>query len=94
METSIRHFDQHRPRATPGFLRTSEAACGPASTELFFSPYDDDARIAKEICRKCSVRWECLAYALETGQGHGVWGGLTSEERHALRRKTRQGMKP
>ena len=42
---------------------------------------------AKEVCLSCPVRAECLEYALETGQRHGVWGGLSEHERRVLRRQ-------
>lgn len=39
---------------------------------------------AKAVCRACPVRQECLAYALANHEKHGVWGGLTWEERKHL----------
>ena len=36
---------------------------------------------ARLLCRCCGVRRECLDYAVSTGQSHGVWGGLTTQER-------------
>lgn len=36
---------------------------------------------AKKICASCSVRSECLEWALSHGEKWGVWGGLTVEER-------------
>ncbi|MER5738573.1 MULTISPECIES: WhiB family transcriptional regulator [unclassified Streptomyces] len=39
---------------------------------------------AKELCVGCSVRAECLAYALDRRIEHGVWGGMTERERRAL----------
>jgi WhiB family redox-sensing transcriptional regulator len=42
---------------------------------------------AKEVCRRCEVREQCLAWALEAGQDHGVWGGLSEDERRALKRR-------
>lgn len=44
---------------------------------------------AKAVCGLCPVRVECLEWALETGQDAGVWGGLSEEERRALRRLRR-----
>ena len=35
-------------------------------------------------CRRCPVIATCLAYALDTGQEYGVWGGQTERERRAL----------
>lgn len=43
--------------------------------------------IAKNICRACPVKTECLEYALATHE-YGVWAGTTQRER-ALIRKTR-----
>jgi WhiB family redox-sensing transcriptional regulator len=39
---------------------------------------------AKAICSRCLVRGECLAFAIRTRQMHGIWGGLTEEERYPL----------
>jgi len=41
---------------------------------------------AKAVCRRCPVSGECLAWALASGQDDGVWGGLSEDERRALRR--------
>lgn len=39
---------------------------------------------AKLICRRCLVRTECLAEALDNGIEAGVWGGMTERNRRAL----------
>jgi WhiB family redox-sensing transcriptional regulator len=41
-------------------------------------------RRAKAICAECSARDECLDYALEIREPHGVWGGLNESERTQL----------
>jgi WhiB family transcriptional regulator, redox-sensing transcriptional regulator len=41
---------------------------------------------AKTICAGCTVRAQCLDYALDTNQEPGIWGGLTEDERRTLRR--------
>ena len=33
------------------------------------------------------VKDSCLAWALESGQDAGVWGGLSEDERRALKRR-------
>jgi WhiB family redox-sensing transcriptional regulator len=33
------------------------------------------------------VKEPCLAWALESGQDAGVWGGLSEDERRALKRR-------
>ncbi len=67
------------------------AACKDSRPGLFFpigSTGDALAEIdaAKAICRSCPVREECLAFALETNQDSGVWGGTSEDERRQLRR--------
>ncbi|GAA4983436.1 WhiB family transcriptional regulator [Yinghuangia aomiensis] len=77
------------------------AACrdtsgGSAYAEWFSEPDDvreSDAaremreRAAKSLCRSCPVRRDCLVAALEEHDEHTIRGGLTVEERRALRRK-------
>ncbi|MDU5073367.1 MAG: WhiB family transcriptional regulator, partial [Cutibacterium avidum] len=41
----------------------------------------------KKVCARCEVRAECLAWALEAGQDHGVWGGMSEDERRAIKRR-------
>ncbi|MFC5647076.1 WhiB family transcriptional regulator [Kitasatospora cinereorecta] len=50
---------------------------------------------AKAVCRRCPVLISCLAWALETRQETGVWGGISeSERRHLRRRANRHDMEP
>jgi Transcription factor WhiB len=53
-------------------------ACRHADPELFFpvspsGPSLDQITQAKAICAGCPVRQQCLAFALDTRQDHGVW---------------------
>ena len=71
----------------------SVAACRSADPDLFFpisdsGPAVEQAVKAKAICATCRVRRECLAFALRTGQVHGIWGGTTEGERAVGRRRT------
>lgn len=43
-------------------------------------------REAREFCRTCPVRTECLAHALDQRIEFGVWGGMTERQRRALLR--------
>jgi WhiB family redox-sensing transcriptional regulator len=45
---------------------------------------------AKAVCRRCPVRPDCLTDALERIP-NGIAGGLTEDERRALRRNGRGG---
>ena len=71
------------------------AACRGEDPELFFpvgttGPAEAQVQSAKAICALCPVREECLQWALDTAQDAGVWGGLSEEERRALRRGQRR----
>ena len=39
------------------------------------------------MCRRCEVIETCLKWALDSGQDAGVWGGLSEDERRALKRR-------
>jgi WhiB family transcriptional regulator, redox-sensing transcriptional regulator len=43
------------------------------------------AERAIAICDTCPHQRECLQYALDNGEVHGTWGGLTAEQRKDLR---------
>jgi len=68
------------------------AACRDEDPELFFpigntGPALLQIEEAKSVCRRCPVREDCLQFALESGQDAGVWGGLSEDERRALKRR-------
>jgi WhiB family transcriptional regulator, redox-sensing transcriptional regulator len=67
-------------------------ACLSADPDLFFpisatGPALAQIAQAKAVCAGCQVRQECLEFALQTHQIHGVWGGTSAEERASLRRR-------
>ena len=53
---------------------------------IFFPNDKSDGLAAKTICRRCTVRAECLAEALGDPGLVGVWGGTTERDRRVLRR--------
>jgi WhiB family redox-sensing transcriptional regulator len=68
------------------------AICRDEDPELFFpigntGPALLQIEQAKAVCRRCPVIQQCLAWALESGQDAGVWGGLSEDERRALKRR-------
>ncbi len=63
------------------------AACKEADPDLFFPERGSPGDSAKRVCVNCSVRLECLEYALANSERYGVWGGLTERERTRLRRQ-------
>ena len=73
------------------------ALCAETDPEAFFPEKGRPTRPAKQVCRACPVRAECLADALEhmglhEYGTHGVWGGLSSEEREAAAAEYEQGI--
>jgi WhiB family redox-sensing transcriptional regulator len=71
------------------------ARCIGEDPELFFPvgsslPAMEQAERAKAVCRECPVIETCLAWALDTCQDAGVWGGLDEEERREIRRARRR----
>ena len=48
---------------------------------IFYTGYPKDELKAKAICSECSVKWECLKEAIETGEEFGIWGGMNYTER-------------
>ena len=68
------------------------AVCREEDPELFFpigntGPALLQIQEAKAVCCRCPVIEQCLRWALETGQDDGVWGGLSEDERRAMKRR-------
>ena len=71
----------------------NRSACLDEDPELFFpigntGPALLQTEEAKDICRPCEVLETCLSWANEFGRDAGVWGGLSADERRALKRRT------
>jgi WhiB family transcriptional regulator, redox-sensing transcriptional regulator len=61
-------------------------ACLSADPDLFFPIATGAGAMrqitqAQRICAGCGVRQQCLEFAMQTGEVHGIWGGTTPEER-------------
>lgn len=73
------------------------AACRTADPELFFpisstgSARADITR-AKALCARCGIRRQCLDYAIDSHQAHGVWGGASEEERRVIAARRRRDL--
>lgn len=78
-------------RATTDAWQLRAACKGPQAT-AFFPPAHAERKEekvsreerAKAICATCSVRRDCLEYALRIREPHGIWGGLNEVERKQL----------
>lgn len=62
------------------------ANCLGVDPDLFFPERGASTREAKEVCRGCVVREDCLEYALSNGEKFGIWGGMSERERRRIRR--------
>jgi WhiB family redox-sensing transcriptional regulator len=68
------------------------AICRDEDPELFFPIGNSGPALlqiaeAKAVCQRCPVTSECLSWAIESGQDAGVWGGMSEDERRALKRR-------
>jgi WhiB family redox-sensing transcriptional regulator len=89
MSLTTRRPTTRAARLTRRYDWRDDAACARTDPETFFpqgqpSTVRTGEEAAKRICAGCFVAEECLAWALNTGQHIGVWGGLTADERRGL----------
>ena len=74
-----------------------DASCRDADPTLFFHPEGERGAArrnrdtaAKAICATCPVIHQCCQHALAVQEPYGVWGGLTEDEREAIRARKRR----
>jgi WhiB family redox-sensing transcriptional regulator len=60
--------------------------CLQLDPEAFFPDPGASSAAALSACARCVVRDRCLEWALENDIRFGIWGGLTEDERRALRK--------
>jgi WhiB family redox-sensing transcriptional regulator len=63
------------------------ANCRGVDPNFFFPERGGSVSEAREVCKGCVVREDCLEYAMKNGEKYGVWGGLSEKERRLLRRQ-------
>lgn len=65
-----------------------DALCREVGQELFFPEHASEISEPKQTCSLCTVRSECLDYALSLPfVVEGVWGGTTERQRRKLRQR-------
>ncbi|MEM9714671.1 MAG: WhiB family transcriptional regulator [Actinomycetota bacterium] len=79
----MKHDTEHDEQ--PGWWELSN--CLGVDPDLFFPERGASTREAKEVCRGCVVREDCLEYALVNGEKFGIWGGMSERERRRIRRE-------
>ena len=75
---------KHAAKTPPGPWK-NQANCLGVEPDLFFPSRGASTRQAKECCRGCTVRLQCLEYSLANKEVHGIWGGLSERERRRIR---------
>lgn len=66
-----------------------DAACKGQDQKHFFPDRGANGghHKAKQVCAGCSVRVDCLRYALKNNISYGVWGGLPPASRSRNKKK-------
>ena len=60
-------------------------ACKDSSPAMFFpEDREETSHEAFALCFRCECRAVCSEYAIEQGEVHGIWGGLTQAERRKI----------
>lgn len=69
----------------------ADAVCAQTDPDSFYPARGGSTKAAKLVCSGCPVIEECLEFALEHEERHGVWGGLSERERRKIETDRRQG---
>lgn len=62
----------------------ARANCRGLDPDLFFPTRGESTTEARAVCQGCDVREQCLQYALDNREPHGLWGGLNVRERRKI----------
>ena len=65
-----------------------DGACVGDERNLWFPDAGGSTRAARQVCARCSVKQQCLDYAL-VHEEFGIWGGMSPEQRNRYRREQR-----
>ena len=84
-----------RQEVAPWHIWRDNGNCRDSDPNLFFPLGRGRAamqqmEVAKAVCADCPSRQPCLAFALDTRQELGIWGGTSPEDRRHLRRAPRK----
>lgn len=77
------------PLNPPRYPRyTGSEPCRSTDPEVFFPDRvrSREEQAAVRICQGCEIKQQCAEYAV-WHEGHGVWGGLTTMQRHQIRKQ-------
>lgn len=67
----------------------------------FADPHDEDEKfgtseqaIARAVCKRCPIVYECFKYAVDNNIEEGIWGGAVPQQRQAYRLRVSLSTKP
>jgi hypothetical protein len=60
------------------------AACAETDPELWFPEKGGATAAAKRICDGCEIRLSCLQWSIDRREQHGLWGGVSENQRKRL----------
>jgi WhiB family redox-sensing transcriptional regulator len=67
-----------------------DGLCAQTDPDAFHPASGESLLPAQSVCRVCRVQTECLVYALEHNEQHGVWGGTSARQRQAMLRRSNE----
>lgn len=66
------------------------ALCAQTDPDVFFPEKGGSTAPATSICTRCEVRADCLEYAISNDIRHGIWGGMSDNDRRRISRERRR----
>ncbi|MGZ6005588.1 MAG: WhiB family transcriptional regulator [Candidatus Saccharimonadales bacterium] len=68
-----------------------QAKCKGLDPSVFHPEPNEERKRQKAIsyCSQCVVKAECLEYALNVKEKHGIWGGKTASQRRQIQKQRR-----
>jgi len=83
-----------RPITSMRALDVKKALCRDFDPEMWHLDEHKDKIVytlqAVSICQRCPIRIKCFDHAYNNASISGVWGGTTTDEREAMRRRKRK----
>ena len=66
------------------------ALCAETDPDIFFPEKGGSTTPATSVCAQCMVQAECLEYAISHDIRHGIWGGMSDNDRRRISRERRR----
>lgn len=66
------------------------ALCAQTDPDIFFPEKGGSTTPATSVCTACEVQAECLEYAISNDIRHGIWGGMSDNDRRRMSRERRR----